>query len=206
MADVELRIAGPILDALLPVDGLTIRFAEIESGIYAPVVSSVASSTAALPAGENHIGQVGSEGDTLVQTPTITAGAYVANDALGDGLVFTGAARNAGGGGVIKDLLILDNAGQDAEMELWLFGAPFTAMADNAPWAPSVADLRNLVAIISTADGAWFAAGTPSAARIEVSQRYDCVATSLYGQLVTRGAPTYAATTDISVLLGILQD
>jgi len=149
---------------------------------------------------------ISSEGITISQTPTVTAGAYAANDAVGGLLTFANAARESGGGGVVKDVIILDDAGQDAAMELWLFNATFVAMADNALWAPSEADLRKLVAIISTTDGAWFAAGTPSAARVEVSQRYDLAGTSLFGQLVTRGTPTFAATDDISVVLGLLQD
>ena len=159
-----------------------------------------------VPTGTNTIGQVGAEGDTLSQTPTVTAGAYAAGDAVGGLLTFANAARYSGYGGVIKDLIILDDAGQDTEMELWLFDRTFTAMVDNAPWAPSEADLRNLVAVVSTGDGAWFAAGTPSVARVECSQRYDCAATSLFGQLVTRGTPTFAATDDISVKIGLLQD
>lgn len=145
-------------------------------------------------------------GITISQTPTVTAGAYSAGDAVGGLLTFANAARASGDGGVIKDVLILDNAGQDVELELWLFNDTITAMADNAAWAPSEADLRKLVAIISTADGAWFTAGTPSAARVECSQRYDCAATSLFGQLVTRGTPTFAATDDITVVLGLLTD
>ena len=143
---------------------------------------------------------------TISQTPTVTAGAYSANDAVGGLLTFAGAARVAGDGGVIKSLLILDDAGQDAQMELWLFKETFTAMVDNAAWAPAEADLHNLVGIISTADGDWFAAGTPSAARVECSQVYACTAANLYGQLVTRGTPTFAATDDITVVLGLLQD
>lgn len=155
---------------------------------------------------ENHIGQVGAEGDTIWQTPTVTVGAYLANDCVGGMLTFASAARNAGGGGVLKDVIILDDAGQDAELELWLFNASFTSPGDNAPWAPSQADLRKLVAIASTADGAWRAAGTPSAIVIEVSQRYDLVGTSMFGQLVTRGTPTFLATDDVSTAVGLLQD
>ena len=157
-------------------------------------------------AAENPIGLVGSHGINILQTPTITAGLYSAGDAVGGLLTFAGAARVATYGGVLKNVLIFDDAGQDASMELWLFSETFVAMADNAPWAPSEADLRNLVAIIPTSDGAWFAAGTPSVARIEVSQYYKCAATSLFGQLVTRGTPTYAATDDVTVIIGLLQD
>lgn len=157
--------------------------------------------------GYNIIGAaIASSGISISQTPTVTAGAYSAGDAVGGLLTFANAARVAGGGGVIKDLIILDDAGQDAELELWLFNATITAMADNAAWAPSEADLRKLVAIISTSDGAGFAAGTPSAARVEASQRYDLTATSMFGQLVTRGTPTFAATDDVTAIVGLLLD
>lgn len=146
------------------------------------------------------------DGITIVVTLTVTAGVYVANDCVGGELTFANAARVNGGGGALKDVIIIDDAGQDAEMELWLFSASITSPGDNSPWAPPEAELHTLVCIASTSDGAWFAAGTPSAARIEVSQRYDCAATSLFGQLVTRGTPTFAATDDVSVVIGILQD
>ena len=149
---------------------------------------------------------VASQGASISLTPTITDGAYAANDAVGGLLTFADAATVIGGGGVIKDLKIIDDAGQDAELELWLFNATFTAMADNDPWDPSQADLRKLVAIISTASGSWFAAGTESAAEIEVSKRYDLVGTSLFGQLVNRGTPTFVTVDDVTVILGLLKD
>ena len=145
-------------------------------------------------------------GTSISQTPTVTAGAYSAKDVVGGLLTFADAALYTGGGGVIKDVIIHDDAGQDAETELWLFNATFTAIADNGAWNPSQADMRKLVCIISTADGAWFDAGTESAARVEASQRYDLAGTSLFGQLVTRGTPTYAATDDVTVTIGLLQD
>ena len=169
-------------------------------------VTTTLTSSGAIALDVNVVDSAISYGTTISQTPTVTAGAYTAGDAVGGLLEFINAARAAGGGGVIKDVLIIDDNGQDVAMELWLFNATFTAMADNAPWAPSEADLRKLLAIIPTSDGAWFAAGTPSAARVEASQRYDLVGTSLFGQLVTRGTPTFAATDDISVIVGLLQD
>jgi len=152
---------------------------------------------------------VRTKGTTISLTPTVTAGAYSADDAVGGLLTFANAAPlvgGAGGGGIINSLKIIDDAGQDAELELWLFNETFTAMTNNAAWNPSQADLRKLVAIISTASGAWFDAGTESAARIPVSQRYDLVGTSMFGQLVTRGTPTFSATDDVTVILGLLQD
>ena len=150
-------------------------------------------------------GSLNSSGKSISQTPAVTAGAYSANDVVGDILTFTFAA-NSGKGGVIKDVIIIDDAGQDAVMELWLFNATFTAIADNDAWDISQADSRNLVAIISTSNGAWYATGTESVAMIEASQRYDVTGTSLFGQLVTRGTPTFSATDDVTVIIGLLPD
>ena len=149
------------------------------------------------------------EGITIAQTPAITAGAYAANDAVGGLLTFALAGRQVSeGGSILVNVLIVDDAGQDAELELWLFDRTFTAMADNAAWAPAEADLENCIAVVSTEDSAqgWLAAGTPSVINIECMRRIDLAGTSLFGQLVTRGAPTYAATDDLTIKIMLLQD
>lgn len=147
-----------------------------------------------------------SNGGTVSMIPTITAGAYIAGDNVGGLITFADAALAVGGGGVLKDMVIVDDAGQDAELELWLFNQTFTAGADNAPWAPSEADLENLITVITTADIDYLAAGTPSVVVVEIAKRFDCIGTSLFGRLVTRGTPTYAATDDLTVKLMFLQD
>jgi hypothetical protein len=103
-------------------------------------------------------------------------------------------------------MVIIDDAQQDVELELWLFDQAFTPIADNAAWDPSEADLENLIAVISTSDGNWFDTANYGAADVECSKRYDPVGTALYGQLVTRGAPTFAATDDVTVKIMLLQD
>jgi hypothetical protein len=159
-----------------------------------------------LGAGEAHIGQVGSEGTTIAQTPTIDTDAYTAGDNVGGLLTFASAARNSGGGGVIKNMIIIDDAGQDAELELWLFDRTFTAGDDDDAWAPTEADLENCIGVITTSGETWRAAGTPSVISVEIAMRYDLDGTSLFGRLVTRGTPTYAATDDLTVKVGLLQD
>ena len=171
------------------------------SSIFIP-----AGTTVGLAAGEMHIGQMGSESITIPVTPTVTAGLYVIGDCVGGVLEFANAARVAGMGGVVKNLLIVDDAGQDVALELWLFDQAITAIGDTNPWVCTEAELHNLVAIINSVDGTWFATGTPSVNAVEVSQQYTCVGTSLFGQLVTRGAPTFVATDDVTCILGLLQD
>jgi len=150
---------------------------------------------------------VSTDGITISQTPTVTAGVYVAADNVGGLLTFANAARVTGGGGVIKNIVIVDDASQSVQLELWLFNQTFTAGADNAAWTPVEAELHNLVAVITTADGAYYTGGaTGTVCVVEVSQRYDVVGTSLFGRLVTRGAPTFVATDDVTVIIGLLQD
>ena len=148
-----------------------------------------------------------SDGATVAVIPTISAaGLYAAGDAVGGLLTFANAARATGGGGVLKNVIIIDDDGEDAVLELWLFKVTFTAIADNLAWAPSEADLENCIGVISTNDGTWYAAGTPSVCHIEPAMRYDLTGTSLFGQLVTRSAPTYTAADDLTVKVCLLQD
>lgn len=173
------------------------------------VAEKAAGGTVALKATDDGHLILASQGATISQTPAISTGAYAANDAVGGKLTFANAARVTGGGGVIKNMLIIDDAGQDAELELWLFKVTFTAMSDNAAWAPSEADLENLVCVISTQESSqgWMAAGTPSIVDTEVARRYDLTGTSLFGQLVNpTDTPTYVATDDITVKIGLLLD
>jgi len=178
------------------------------TGVASAAPADFALADSELGASENVIGRIGSVSTSIALTPTVTAGAYSAGDAVGGLLTFANAARVSGYGGVIKNVLIVDDAGQDAELELWLFDRTFTAIADNGAWAPSEADLENLIVVVSTEDSGqgWLAAGTPSACDIEVARAYKLTGTSLFGQLVTRGTPTFAATDDVTVTVTLLQD
>jgi hypothetical protein len=150
---------------------------------------------------------VKSAGITISQTPAVTAGAYSAGDAVGGLLTFANAARVSGDGGVVKSVTIIDDNGQGKIMELWLFDSAPTDVADNAAWSTlAEADMEKLVGIIPTLNGTWYAAGTAKACVIECAVRYDCVATSLYGKLVTRETPSFAAVDDVTVKIGLLQD
>jgi len=159
-----------------------------------------------LNASELHIGQVGGDGITIAQTPTITVGAYSAGDAVGGLLTFANAARVAGTGGLLSDVVVIDDAGQQAELELWLFNQTFTAMADNAAWNPSETDLENLICVIDMSSDSWYNATTQYVLNKEVVRYLTLVGTSLFGQLVCRDTPTFAAVDDVTVKVKIVQD
>ena len=146
-------------------------------------------------------------GITISQTPTISAAAiYAAGDNVGGLLTFANAAREAGDGGILVTFTIIDDDQEDAALELWIWDRTFTAGADNAPWSPSDADLENCLGVVTTADGAYYDSANQGVATVQVTVRYDLVGTSLFGRLVTRGAPTYTATDDLTIRVGLVQD
>jgi len=165
-----------------------------------------------LTAGEAHAGEFGGRTVTRVETPVITAGIYAAGQAVGGRLDFANAVR-AGGplSGILMAILLIDDAAQEAGLELWLFNQPFTAMADQAAWNPSEADLENWIGTIRTADSreGYLDATGQSVVKVEFTLPFTLVGATLtlYGQLVTPvDTPTYAATDDITVKTVIMQD
>jgi hypothetical protein len=149
-------------------------------------------------------------------TPTVTAGAYTAADAVGGLLTFANAVRADGSSGwadansgEIRSVTLIDKAvaNTSTTYELWLFDTTFTPIADNDAWAISDAIALTCVGVIpltdvraSTANLVYTARGTGLAFTIPAG-------TSLFGQLVCRGtAPTYGATSDVKLRVVIAQD
>ena len=141
-------------------------------------------------------------------TPTITAGAYSANDAVGGLITFANVATtDSRGSGVIQSITIIDDAAQNAELELHLFDRTFTATGNNDAFAPSDDDLENYLGYILVTPADYRSFASNSAAHVSnIGLAYDLDDRSLFCQLVTRGTPTYAATDDLTVKIAILQD
>lgn len=140
--------------------------------------------------------------------PVVSASsAYTANDAVGGLLTFASAAIDGFNSGIIDGLLIIDDAAQAAELDLVLFSATFTATADNAAWNVAEASMENCIGHITLTDyaaGSANAVGTKSGVGIPFN--LGAGNTTIYGQLVTRGTPTYAATDDLTVKLLLRKD
>lgn len=139
-------------------------------------------------------------------TPTITAGAYTAKDAVGGRLEFANAVRAEIRTGIVLKVVIVDKAAQNAELVLFLFDRPFTATADNAAFDPTDADLANCVGVITINAFNYVSANDNSVATKECVLDFSLTGTTLYGQLMCTGTPTYASTSDLKIALGILQD
>lgn len=139
-------------------------------------------------------------------TPTVTAGAYSAADVVGGLLTFSGA-FGPSGVGILNRVRVVDDANQKAVLTLYLFNDAPSTIADNAAFAPVVADLKKLVAKVAIAADDYTELNSNAVALIDDIN--DTVLDAggkgaLYGYLVCTATPTYAATTDVQVQLSIL--
>lgn len=175
------------------------------SGISMPV--SLAS-LPALAAGTNAIGQVGGKTAKIAVTPTITSGsAYTTGNVVGGKLTFSSALLTAGSG-VLESISIRCKSVQTATFLLALFDSNPTNTTWTDKTAPSInaADIPFLVGIYQLASFS-SSLGTHTIYNLNgISQTLAAGATTLYGVLVVTGTPTFASTSDITAVLGILQD
>ena len=145
---------------------------------------------------------------TSVVTPVISTGIYTTADAVGGLMTFINSADKIVGSGTIKGVVLIDNDSEEDVMELHLYNQTITATADKDAIAVTDADLANYVGRIDIAAADYAAFAANSVAHVAVDLPFNLVAggTSLFGQSVVRGAPTYTAVTDIVVKLVIVQD
>lgn len=138
-------------------------------------------------------------------TPTLDTSAYASGDSLHTAvLTFENAVRVAGGSGYIDKMVILDKAKQSATGVLWLFRATVTPATANAAHSISDADAAKCVGYVQFGPYKESALNSVSN-RVGVNHPFEVDGTSLFGILVTEGAPTYGAS-DLVVTLGISQN
>lgn len=143
-------------------------------------------------------------GISISVTPTITAGAYHAKDAVGGLLTFANAVRVSAGKSILNTVTIIDNDDEKAGLELWLYNADPTASSDNAALDPTDANLAKCVGVVPISSADYFSANDNGVACVRgVGLQFYCAGTSLYGQLKCTGTPTYTATNDLTVVLAI---
>lgn len=143
---------------------------------------------------------------TPLVTPVLTVHAnYVSGDYVGTSaspMEFTG----CGSYGWLVGATLFDYAVQSLAAELWVFNAAITPPNDSAAWAISDADILKCVAVIPFVATDYYASSNNSICSgiPKFSKKYSSASGSLFGCIVTRGAPTYASG-DVSVSLSILR-
>jgi hypothetical protein len=168
-------------------------------GILATLTSGIAISQ----------GNVGGFTTVIKSVSVVTAAAYSAGNAVGAKRTLASAVRSSGGTGILQSVTLLDRANQKAAMTLFIFDADPTAatITDKAAFVFSTDDLK-VIAQVNIGAGDYVTTNGKAIALISGLQipLQAASGTSLYAALVTTGTPTFAATTDVQLEFGIMQD
>lgn len=148
-------------------------------------------------------------------SPTITAGVYASGQLIGGKLTFLGVFDGQVNTAEVRQVIVYDKAKQGVSLDLILFSSDpsATTFTDNATFAVGAADLTKISTVIPISTHSAFSTNGVSYA-VNISQpifsTVDATTQSgrrtIYGALVSRGAPTYASTSDLTVRINIIQD
>lgn len=141
-------------------------------------------------------------------TPTITSGsAYTANRVVGTPFKLAGLLGRANSGLIQSALLELLSA-QTVEFVLYIFSAqPIGTFTDNAAPVINAADIPNLLARIDFPTAySELGVGHTHYEVNGIGKAIAGVVADLWGVLLTKGAPTFTSTTDVTITVTTLID
>jgi hypothetical protein len=203
-ADVTLG-AKADLPAVLPTESNTLM--AFIKAIYSTIVSGPIN-VSVQNSNLNVLGNVGGYTTVIKDTTAVsTSPAYSAGDAVGGKRTISNALLTAHTG-VLESVTILDRANQKAGMTLFIFDADPSAatITDNAAFVFSTDDVK-VIAQVNIASSDYVTTNSKAIAqKTGLGIALKGGATTLYAALVTTSTPTFAATTDVQLEYGILQD
>lgn len=151
------------------------------------------------------VGVVDKDRQVRVQvTPTITAGAYSADDALGELMTFAGMARYVGGAGVIiTAILFCKDQTLQPDVDIYIWNETITGDADNDAMTITDADMLKGGLVIPILVSDWKALATNGSAHVNAEVPFRCAEGSddIFVQMVLRTATTYGATDELTLTL-----
>lgn len=147
-------------------------------------------------------------------TPTIEAAAYATGDVIGGKLTFTNALQQTVASGYAVSAMISDKAAQAVDLDLVLFrqDPSSTTFTENAALDINDADLSKVLGVINFASASRFAFADNSvhyvgSLALPIEGRSSTgMSGTIYGVLVSRGAPTFASTSDLTITIGVARD
>ncbi len=144
-------------------------------------------------------------------TPTVDTSAYASGDLIGGKLTFNNALGDQSGTGAVNSIKIVDQAAQASDLDLVIFSSnpTNTTFTDQVALDIADADLSKVVAVITLGSSTRFSFADNSVhyiGSLYIPVQGATSNTVLYGALVSRGTPTFAASTDVSVTLGVTPD
>jgi hypothetical protein len=145
-----------------------------------------------------------------IVSPTITVATsvYEADDCVGGKLTLTDAVRVSGGSGVLQNITVLDASATKPAFEILIFNADPTAatLTDQAAIALST-DVAKVIHRIPVYTSDYTTVAGVSIADVNVGKVVQAVGSdNLYACIAATAAHDFAATSDIKMHFGFLQD
>jgi len=154
------------------------------------------------------VGSIGGYTTVIKDTTVVTAASYSAGNAVGGKRTIAAALGVTTFTGVLESITILDRSNSKAGMTLFIFDAdPVAAtITDKTAFVFSTDDLK-VIAQINIAASDYVTTNSKAIAqKTGLGIALKAASATLYAALVTTGTPTFAATTDVQLEYGILQD
>ena len=137
-----------------------------------------------------------------VQPLGMDTAAYAAGDAVGIKGAFYAPKR-----GIVQSVNVLDQSDQQIQFDIVLFDGNFTGGTNNAAFDMADEDADKSAGHITVTNADFISFADNALASVHnVGLQYVAPKGRLWFQVVTRGAPTYAAVTDLRFRLHILSD
>lgn len=143
---------------------------------------------------------------TVRAQPVCDTSAYASGDLIGTKLTFDVSKLTPGKDYLVQSVSIVDQNKQNAALDLYLFdrNPTGTTFTDQAAFDCGDADMEKVVGPISITTYASNNDNSNGSAN-NLALPLSIPTGALYGALVSRGTPTYAAATDIVVLLRLIE-
>lgn len=125
--------------------------------------------------------------------PTVTLAAYTGGDVVGGLLTFAVDGTSGPLRGVIRNLVMIDEDSEAEVYTLYLFSSQPSAIADAAPFAPTVADLRKLIGTVAIAAANYTTVNNfDYVEKTGIDLEFFAPNGSIYAYLVATDTPDYA--------------
>lgn len=147
----------------------------------------------------------------LSVSPSVSTTAYSAGDLVGGKLLISNPVISMQRpSGIIHSVVVSDAAGQASDLDVVFFSSDpaSTTFTDNAAFNPADADIKKIIGFAQVTTHSSFSANSVSVAT-GLNILFDIADTGrneIYAAIVSRGTPTYAASTDLTLSVGVLQD
>ena len=137
---------------------------------------------------------------------TVDTDAYTAGDVVGGLLSFdiTGFVVQ---GGFINKLVLIDEDNQSEPYKLYLFRSQPSTIADDAAFAPTIADMKLLHTIITIAAGDYSTVNSlASAIKPKLTEDFHSTTNIMYGYLVCDATPDYTNADTLQITLHLVSE